>query len=177
MKGELGLFGGSNWTLLKVFKEDSNKQLSCAWRGRCSKRFCFCFCFFKILFIHSWETGGVGGERQRHRQREKQAPCREPDMGLDPRTSGSCPGPKAGTQLSHQSIPAVRVFVRVFLPKLICYFCIIPIKIPTGLSQGWDRLVLKCIWQSKSLWVFKTLLPEKEDERPCPLRRCGVSLE
>ena len=23
-------------------------------------------------------------ERQRHRQREKQAPCREPDVGLDP---------------------------------------------------------------------------------------------
>ena len=25
-----------------------------------------------------------------------QAPCRGPDAGLDPRTSGSCPGPKAG---------------------------------------------------------------------------------
>ena len=25
-------------------------------------------------------------ERQRHRQREKQAPHREPDVGLDPRT-------------------------------------------------------------------------------------------
>ena len=23
-------------------------------------------------------------ERQRHRKREKQAPCREPDVGLDP---------------------------------------------------------------------------------------------
>ena len=32
---------------------------------------------------------------QRHRQREKQAPCREPDTGLDPRTPGSCPGLKA----------------------------------------------------------------------------------
>ena len=28
-------------------------------------------------------------ERQRHRQREKQAPCREPDVGLDPGDPGS----------------------------------------------------------------------------------------
>ena len=34
-------------------------------------------------------------EGQRHRQREKQAPCREPDVGLDPRTPGSLPEPKA----------------------------------------------------------------------------------
>ena len=29
------------------------------------------------------------------RQREKQAPCREPDAGLDPGTPGSHSGPKA----------------------------------------------------------------------------------
>ena len=28
-------------------------------------------------------------ERQRHRQREEQAPCREPDMGLYPGSPGS----------------------------------------------------------------------------------------
>ena len=45
-------------------------------------------------------------ERQGNRQREKQAPCREPDVGLDPRTPGSRPGPKAGAQLlSHLGIP------------------------------------------------------------------------
>ena len=33
-------------------------------------------------------------QRQRHRQREKQAPSREPDVGLDPRTPGSHLGPK-----------------------------------------------------------------------------------
>ena len=33
-------------------------------------------------------------ERQRYRQRAKQAPCREPDMGLNPRIPGSGPGPK-----------------------------------------------------------------------------------
>ena len=37
-------------------------------------------------------------ERQGHRQREKQAPCREPNAGLDPRTSGSHPGPKVDAQ-------------------------------------------------------------------------------
>ena len=34
-------------------------------------------------------------EREAETQREKQAPCREPDVGLDPRSPGSCPGPKA----------------------------------------------------------------------------------
>ena len=45
-------------------------------------------------------------ERRRHRQREKQASCREPDVGLDPRTPGSRPGPKAGAEpLSHPGVP------------------------------------------------------------------------
>ena len=37
-------------------------------------------------------------ERQRHGQRENQAPCREPDMELDPRTLGSCPEPEADAE-------------------------------------------------------------------------------
>ena len=32
-----------------------------------------------------------GWGRQRHKQREKRAPCREPDVGLDPGSPGSCP--------------------------------------------------------------------------------------
>ena len=44
--------------------------------------------------------------RQRHRQREKQAPCREPDIGLNPRTLGSRPELKADPQLlSHSGVP------------------------------------------------------------------------
>ena len=39
------------------------------------------------------------GDRERERQREKQTPCREPDMGLDPWSPGSPPGLKA--VLSH----------------------------------------------------------------------------
>ena len=42
------------------------------------------------LFIRDTER-----EKQKHRQREKQAPCREPDMGLNPGCPGSRPGPKA----------------------------------------------------------------------------------
>ena len=45
-------------------------------------------------------------ERQRHMQREKQAPCGEPDMGLNSETPGSCPELKADAQpLSHLGIP------------------------------------------------------------------------
>ena len=44
-------------------------------------------------------------ERQRHRQREKQAPCREPDVGLDPRSPGS-PWAEGGAKpLSHLGCP------------------------------------------------------------------------
>ena len=49
-------------------------------------------------------------EGQGHRQREKQAPCREPDVGLDLRTLGSRPGPKAGAKpLRHAGIPSLSV--------------------------------------------------------------------
>ena len=45
-------------------------------------------------------------EQQRHRQREKQAPCGKPNVGLDPGTPGSCPGLKADAQsLNHPGIP------------------------------------------------------------------------
>ena len=41
----------------------------------------FFFSFFKVLFIYSWET-----HRERQRKREKQAPCGEHNVGLNPRT-------------------------------------------------------------------------------------------
>ena len=57
---------------------------------------CFLFNIFKFyLFIH---------ERQSHR--EKQAPCRDPDTGLAPRTPGSWLEPKTDAQpLSHPGAP------------------------------------------------------------------------
>ena len=43
---------------------------------------------------------------QRHRQREKQSPCGEPDAELDSRTPGSRLEPKADFQpLNHRSAP------------------------------------------------------------------------
>ena len=61
----------------------------------------FILFYFKILFIYSWET-------QRERGREKQAPCREPDVGLDIMTAESHPEPKADAkQLSHPDIPLI----------------------------------------------------------------------
>ena len=51
--------------------------------------------------------GETQGERQRHRQRGKQAPLREPDVGLYPGTPGSRPGAKADAQvLSHPGVPS-----------------------------------------------------------------------
>ena len=45
-------------------------------------------------------------EKQRHRQREMHAPCREPDVGLHPRAPRSCPEPKGDAQpLSHPGVP------------------------------------------------------------------------
>ena len=46
-------------------------------------------------------------EREAETQaREKQAPCREPDARLDPRTPGSRPGLKADAKpLSHPGVP------------------------------------------------------------------------
>ena len=45
-------------------------------------------------------------QREAETQEEKQAPCREPNAGLDPRTPESRLGPKAGTKpLGQAGIP------------------------------------------------------------------------
>ena len=55
-------------------------------------------------------------ERPRHRQREKQDPCKEPNVGLDPRSPGSRPVPKAGTKpLRHPGIPVIPFFKKDFI--------------------------------------------------------------
>ena len=53
---------------------------------------------------------------QRHRQREKQAPCGQPDAGLDPGTLGSRPGPKAA--LNHWAPQA----------SLFCFFALFTVR-------------------------------------------------
>ena len=48
---------------------------------------------------------------------EKQVPCRELDMGLDPGTPGSRPGLKAGAKpLNHPGLPHVLSLVNVMDP-------------------------------------------------------------
>ena len=66
----------------------------------------FLFCIRFYSFIHETRR-----ERQRHRRREKQTPCSEPDVGLDPRTPGSCSEPKVDAQpLSHPGAPQQTYF-------------------------------------------------------------------
>ena len=51
--------------------------------------------------------------------REKQAPCREPDVGFDPRSPGSHPGLKAGVKpLSHPGIPRT---IFIIILDVICF--------------------------------------------------------
>ena len=65
--------------------------------------------FKKILFFHEWHR-----ERQRHRQRKKQAPSGEQDAELCPSTQASPPKPKADAQpLSYPGAPAC-ILYRLF---------------------------------------------------------------
>ena len=61
-------------------------------------------------------------EREREREAETQAEGetgsmhREPDVGFDPGSSGSCPGPKAGAKpLRHPGIPYMLIFKKYLL--------------------------------------------------------------
>ena len=59
--------------------------------------------FLKKIYLFMRNTER---ERQRHGQREKQAPCREHNAALHPRTLGSWREPKVDAQpLSHPGIP------------------------------------------------------------------------
>ena len=60
----------------------------------------FIFIFLKILFIYliGRETASERGNTSRASGRGRsRLPAEEPDVGLDPRTLGSCPEPKADT--------------------------------------------------------------------------------
>ena len=65
--------------------------------------------YFFLIFIYDSHR-----EREREREAETQAEGeagsmhREPDVGLDPRSPGSRPGPKAGAKpLRHPGIPRI----------------------------------------------------------------------
>ena len=56
------------------------------------------------------------GEAKTQAEREKQAPCRESDVGLNPRTPGPLPGLKAGAKLlSHAGVPRFSFFKKGFV--------------------------------------------------------------
>ena len=106
--------------------------------------------FFKIfyLFIHEGYR-----ERGRHRQKEKQAPCGEPNVGLDPGPPGSHPGLKTGTKpLSHSGLPndgGFNMYFEIFLTGHFSkYLFVLPFEShtnsasrPEGLSTliRWDE--------------------------------------
>ena len=52
------------------------------------------------------------GAEKRHR--EKQTPCREPDVGLDPKSSGSCPGLKAAPTAEPRGLLSKLIFEGIF---------------------------------------------------------------
>ena len=69
--------------------------------------------------------------RDTERQREKQAPHREPDAGLNPRTLGSQPEPKADAQpLSHPGAPTLEVFKYVAIFDTFLFPKIEPNSLP-----------------------------------------------
>ena len=78
--------------------------------------------FLKILFIHSLET---------ERQKEKQAPLGEPDAGLNSRTPGSRPEPKADAQPTEPSRSPKCNFNRNFL---VILFSLVTQDTPNALS-------------------------------------------
>ena len=76
-------------------------------------------------------------ERQRHRQRGKKAPCREPDVGLNTGIPGSCPEPKADAQpLSHLGIPVTNFLRKIDNLEYIDYLL---------QWQTWKSLIRKVI--------------------------------
>ena len=69
----------------------------------------FIFIFLRYyLFIHERHIRGGG-------QREEQAPCREPDVGRDPRSPGITPWTEGGAKpLSHRGCPMLSEFYYYF---------------------------------------------------------------
>ena len=77
------------------------------------------------MFIH---------ERQKHRQREKQALHREPDVGLFPKTLGSGPEPKTEAQpLSHPGVPKIKGYLYIISTPRPEHLLIFSILGPTSI--------------------------------------------
>ena len=100
-----------HWHLFSFTKSNKEKTTS-LWEKCLHNYLVVILLFSKILFIYLWDTHKhththTHTEAETHAE-EEQAPCREPHVGLNPGTTGSCPGPRAGTKpLSHPGIPLV----------------------------------------------------------------------
>ena len=93
--------------------------------------------FFFLDFIYLFM-------RDTQRQREKQTPCGEPDVGLNPRTRGSGPEPKAAARpLSHPGVPLTRV--------LRLFHCINYVPPPPPVPLSW------CFLKTTTTERFKLL--------------------
>ena len=142
--------------------------------------FFFFFILFKILFI--WErerkSTSCGGEAKEWGEAGSQR-CREPDVGLNPRTIGSWPEPKAAAQMTEP----LRCPVLLFL---------IPVKAlpisPTSLLPAKFQLILfppqgLCTVHSFSFSSLAQLVSSHPtglscSERPClttPTSSCSCS--
>ena len=80
-------------------------------------------------------------ERGRDKQREKQAPYRDPDVGLDPGTLGSCLELKADAQpLSHPGVPNLGIFLALLRDYLEHPECGPPVDwLLRCANQGFDH--------------------------------------
>ena len=94
----------------------------------------FFFSFFKFLFIYDSHT-----QREREREAETQAEeeagsmHQEPDVGFDPGSPGSCPGPKTGAKpLRHPGIPLLMLFTQSWSPLFL------PL-LPPKINKKWDK--------------------------------------
>ena len=62
--------------------------------------------FKKILFVY-----------ERHKQMEKQAPCKEPNVGLDPGSPGSDPAEGSAKPLRQPGLPTLHSLNQKFRPS------------------------------------------------------------
>ena len=112
-------------------------------------------------------------ERQRHRQRERQAPCREPDAGTQSQNSASCPEPKADTQpLSHPGISVDFSISKLYLSpsQVLSNYCIILASFLRHIqSPPWDKFLYVSFlgleihepkWQLSILHFLEMKLPK-----------------
>ena len=109
------------WPHLEVF------FVPCSFGSSHTFFFFYYYYFLKILFIYSWETQR---ERKAETQAEaEQAPCREPDVGLDPGSPGSHPELQAALNHCATRTAPLTFFYSSnmpvsFLPLNLCTHCV-----------------------------------------------------